>query len=79
MSSRLVGSLIVGTGLAVMSGDALSQNSVDFQGRRYTCQTKCVITVTGGRWTVVDVNGGRVTWTIPPTTPPDCNQTPELC
>lgn len=69
MKTGVVGGLLIGTGLALGSAEAMAQNSVDFQGRRYTCENRCVITVNGNNWRITDSMGGKVTWRILPTYP----------
>ena len=51
---------------ATLGFSALAQQSVTFNGRNYTCTNQCVITVSGGTWSVTESGGGIVRWTILP-------------
>lgn len=74
MKARIVGGLVVGTGLALGSGEVEAASTIVFKGDRYFCQTSCQVHVEGGRSWVVDQNNGWVrgpTMRPLPTYPPD--------
>ncbi len=53
------------TGLLLVSTAALATQSVTFNGRNYTCTNQCVITVSGGSYTITDSNNGSVKVSYP--------------
>lgn len=74
MSARVVGGLLLSTGMAVAAGEAAAAQTMDYNGYRYTCQTRCEVLVKDGVARVVDAAGGQISRRkLMSTPPPECN------
>lgn len=75
VSTRVLSGLLLGTGLAVATGESSAAQTMDYNGYRYTCQTRCEILVRDGTARVVDAAGGEThRRRLMSTPPPNCNQ-----